>query len=141
VHCHQESVRSLKNAEVLARYTYDGNYPAHPRQPFVVQHPNPVTEVSLNDDRKESCHKASVYATEMGMCEAFRVAKSSNKPIIDIRPGECSLNSLQQEDKISYAKFALTSQKFRMISKTNLKILRVVSHLGNCSYTRLNLGE
>jgi hypothetical protein len=105
---------------IVVRYTYNSNYPAHPRQPFVVQHPNSVTEVSLNDDRNESRHKASVYAAEMGMFEAFHVAKSSNKPIVDIGAREYSLNSLQQEDEISCAKFALTPQNFRTISKTNL---------------------
>jgi hypothetical protein len=77
----------------------------------------------------------------MVLCEAFEVAKSDNQPIVHIGPSECSLNSLQQEDKISCTKFALTLQNFQIKLNTNLKILRVVGHLGNCSYTRLNLGE
>jgi hypothetical protein len=46
----------------------------------------------------------------MGVREAFYVAKSSNKPIVGIGPGECSLNGLQDESKISCSEFTLTSK-------------------------------
>lgn len=100
-----------------------------------------MTEVSLNDEGNDSGRQGNVYRGEMGMREVFHIAKSSNKPIVDIGSSERSLSSLQQEDKISCTNLALTLQNFRMISKTDLKILRVVGHLGNCSYTRLSLGE
>ena len=77
----------------------------------------------------------------MGMREAFHIPKSGNKPIIDVESGERSLNSLEQEDEISCTNFALTLQSFPAISKTNLKTLRLVGHLGNCSYIRLKMGE
>ena len=77
----------------------------------------------------------------MGMREAFHVAEASNKPIVDIGPSEGGLNGFQQEDEISCSNFALTLQSFRVISKTNLRILRIVGHLENCSYIRLNVDE
>ena len=73
----------------------------------------------------------------MRMREAIHIAKSSNKPIVDVGPSEYSLNSFQQEDEIGCTNLALTLQSFRVISKTNLTILRIVSHLGNCSHRRL----
>jgi hypothetical protein len=128
------------NARII-RYTYDSNDPAHPRRALVVQHPNSMTEVSLNDDRNQCGHQGNVYAGEMRVREAFHISKSGNQPIVDIGPSEHSLSSLQREDEISCTNLALTSQIFRMIPKTDLKVLRLVCHLGNCSYTRLNLGE
>jgi hypothetical protein len=77
----------------------------------------------------------------MRMREVIHIAKSSNKPIVDVGPSEYGLNSLQQEDEIGCTSLALTSQSFRVISKTNLKILRIVSHLENCSHIRLKVGE
>jgi hypothetical protein len=109
----------LKNAGILIRHTYNSNDPTDPRQPLAIQHPKSITEVSLNDESNKSSHKADIYAAEMGMQEVVHVAKSSNKPIVEIKPREYNLNSLQQEGEISCVRFAL-SQKFQMISKTNL---------------------
>jgi len=106
--CIQKNVRSLKNAGRV-RNTYDSDDPTEPRRPFV-QHPNSITEVSLNDERNKSGNDGNVYGGEMGMRrEAFHVAKSGNKPIVDIGPSQRSLNRLQHEDEISCSKFALTS--------------------------------
>ena len=105
------------------RYTYDGNNPADIRKPFIFQHPNSITEVFLNDERDNSGNEGNVYGGEMRMRKASHVAESSNKPIVNIRPSEASLNSLHDEDEISCSKFALTwSQNFRVTSKTDLKI-------------------
>ena len=103
------------------RYTYDGNNPAHKRKLFIFQHPNSITEVFLNDERDNSRNEGNVNGGEMGMRKSFHVAESSNKPIVNIRPSESSLNSLHHEDEISCSNFALTSQNFWVISKTNLK--------------------
>lgn len=73
--------------------------------------------------------------------EAFHIAKSGNKPIVDIGPTQRSLNGFQKEDEISCSRFALRSQSFRVMSKTNLVILRIVCPLENCSYIRLNVDE
>ena len=97
--------------------------------------------MSLNDERDNSGTEGNVYGGKMGMREAFHIPKPGNKPIIDVGPSECSLNSLQQEHEISCKSFGLTLQSFPVISKTNLKTLRLVGHLGNCSYKRLNIGE
>ena len=129
----------LKNAGILAMYTYDSNDPTNPWQPLVVRHPDSMTEVCLNDKRNKSNHKANVYAAKMGTREAFHISKTGNKSIVEIGHREGSLSSLQQEDEIGYTTFGLTSQNFRVISKPNLYISRVVSHLENCSYIRLDL--
>ena len=76
----------------------------------------------------------------MRVRKAFHVAKSSNKPIVDIGPSERSLNSLQDEDEISCSEFTLTSKSER-VTKTHLEISRIVSHLENCSYIRLDVVE
>ena len=138
-HCIKGIIRRLKNVGIIVvRYTYNGNDPTRPRQLFVVQHPNPIREVSLNDERNKRSHNANVYATEMRMREVIHIAKSSNQPIVDIGPSESSLNGLQQEDKISCTKLVLKFRIFPMISKTDLKFSGDVGHSGNCSYTRLS---
>ncbi len=125
------------------RNTYDSDNPTDPRrQPPVHKYPNPITEVSLHDERNNSSHDGSVYRGKMGIPEALHVAKSSNKPIIDISPSQRSLNGLQHENEVSCSKYTLTSQSFRVTSKTtNLEILEIVDLLENCSYIRLNAGE
>ena len=71
--------------------------------------------------------------------KAFHIAKSGNKPIVDIGPSQRSLNGLQQENEISCSESALKSQSFRVMSQTNLGILRIVGRLKNCSCIRLNV--
>ncbi len=137
--CIQENVRNLKNAGRV-RNTYNSDDPTDPRRPSV-HYPNPITEASLNDERNNCSHDGNVYGGEMGIPEALHVAKSSNKPIVDIGPSQRSLNGLQYEDEISCSEYTLTSQRFRVTSKTNLEILRIVGLLENCSYIRLNVGE
>ena len=76
------------------------------------------------------------------MREARCIAKSINKPIVDIGPSQYCLNRLQHEDEISCSKFASTSKCFRrVISNTNLETLWVVCHLENCSCIHLNVCE
>ena len=75
------------------------------------------------------------------MREALYISKSINKPIVDIGPSERSLNGLQHENEVSCSKCTLTSQSFRVTSKTNLEILQVGGLSENCSYIRLNVGE
>jgi hypothetical protein len=95
--------------------THDGNDPTDPRRlsaPGSAHYPDPITEVSLNDERSDRSHDGSVYGAKMGVREVFYVAKSSNKPIVDrdISPSECSLSGLQNENEISCSEFTLTSQ-------------------------------
>ncbi len=126
------------------RYTYHSDDPTDPRRPFVpwfVQHPNPITEVSLNDERNNCGHDGGVYGGEMGMREALYIAKSINKPIVDVGPSQRSLNGLQHEDEISCSKVRLTSQSFRVTSSTNLETLRIVCLLESCSCIHLNVCE
>ena len=90
------------------RYTYDSNDPTDPLAwRLSVHYPYSMTEVSLNDKRDTSAQKGKVYGGEMGMREAFHIPKSGNKPIIDVGPSECGLNSLQQEHEISCTNLAL----------------------------------
>jgi hypothetical protein len=93
----------LKKAGTVV-YTYDSNDPTDPRRPLV-QHPNPITKVSLNDERNNCGNDGNVYGTVMGFPEAVHIAKSCNKPIVDIGSSQRGLNGLQQEDKISCSKF------------------------------------
>jgi len=77
----------------------------------------------------------------MGIPEVFHIAKSSNKPIVDIGPSQCSLSGLQHEDEINCSEYNLTPQSFRVTSKTDLETLRIVCLLENCSYIRLSVDE
>ncbi len=77
----------------------------------------------------------------MGTLEARCIAKSINKPIVDIGPSQRSLGGLQHEDEISCSKFALTSQSVRVMLKTNLETLQIVCLLENCSCIHLDMGE
>jgi len=38
--------------------------------------------------------------SEMGVLEPLDVAESIYKPIVDVRPSQCRLRGLQQEDKV-----------------------------------------
>ena len=51
-----------------------------------------MTEVPLYGERNNSSDNGVVYAAEMGILEVPCVTKSSNKPIVDVRPGERRLN-------------------------------------------------
>src|SRR5258708_4232161 len=77
----------------------------------------------------------------MGIPELLHIAKSSNEPIVDISSSQRSLNGLQHEDDISCTESNLASQNFRVMSKTNLEISRIVGILKNCSCIHLNSGE
>jgi len=82
------------------RDTYDNDDVTHPHKLFV-QQPNPITEESLSNERNDRGYDGKVYGGEMGMREAFHVAISGDKPIVDIAPSQRSLNGLQQKDEIS----------------------------------------
>jgi hypothetical protein len=56
-----------------------------------------MAEVPLHGERNNCSYDGIVYATKMGILEVLYVAKSSNKPIVDVGPGERSLNGLQQK--------------------------------------------
>jgi hypothetical protein len=75
----------------------------------------------LNNERSNCVNDGNINGAEMGFLEVIDIAKSGNKPIIDIGPSQCGLNGLQYEDEISCSIF--TSQIFRVMSKTNLDIL------------------
>ena len=93
--------------------THDGNDPTDPQRlsaPGSTHYPDPITEVPLNDDRSDCSHDGNVYRGKMGVREAFYVAKSSNKPIVDIGPSERGLNGLQDENEIRCSEFNPTSQ-------------------------------
>jgi hypothetical protein len=79
--------------------TYDSDYQAEPRSS--VQRPDPIAEVFLNDQRNDSVHNSNVHGGVMRTLEAFHVAKSGKKPIVDVRPSQRSLDSLQCEHEIS----------------------------------------
>ena len=119
------------------RNTYDGNDTTDPRRPST-QHPNSMTEVSLNDERNNCGNDRIVYRGKMGIPEVH-VAKSINKPIVGIGPSQCSLSGLQQEDEISCSEDAFASQAFREMLKTNLETSRVVFLLENYSCIHLNM--
>jgi hypothetical protein len=124
--------------------THDGDDRTDPQRlsaPGSTPYPDLITEVPLNDERRECSHDGNIYRGKMGVREAFYVAKSSNKPIVEIGPSERSLNGLQGENKISCSEFTLISQGRRVTQKTHLKISRIVCHLENCSYIHLNVGE
>ena len=120
--------------------THDSNDPTDPQRlsaPGSTHYPEPITEVSLNDDRRDCSQDGNVYGGKIGVRKAFYVAKSRNKPIVDIGPSERSLKGLQDEDEISCSEFTLTSKSER-VTKTHLEISRIVSPLENCSYIRLD---
>ena len=76
----------------------------------------------MNDERSDCVNDGNVNGAHMGFLEAIDVAKSGNKPIVDIGPSQCGLNGLQYEDEKSCSMFVFTSQIFRVVSKTNLEI-------------------
>jgi hypothetical protein len=86
-------------------YAYHSDDPTDPRCPSV-QGPDTITEVSLHNERDNCKNDGNVYGGKMGIFEVSHVAKSSNKPIIDIGPSEDGLNSFQQEDEINCSRFA-----------------------------------
>lgn len=69
----------------MVRYTYGSDDTTEPQQ-LSVQHPNPITEVSLNDRRSDCEHYGNVYGGEMGILETLHIAKSGNKPIVEVGP-------------------------------------------------------
>ena len=73
--------------------------------------------------------------------EAFRVAKSSNKPIVNVGPSQRRLDGLQCKHEISWSRFAMTSPTLQRRWKTHLEFSRIAYRLGNCSYIRLNVGQ
>lgn len=92
----EESKKGGKEAEV----TYDGNDQTDPPHAFV-QGPDAITEKSLDDEGNERVHCRTVNGRESGVSEAIHVAESSNKPVVDIAPGECRLNCLNKKDRVS----------------------------------------
>jgi hypothetical protein len=98
-----------------------------------------MAEVPLHGERNNCSYDGIVYATKMGILEVFYVAKSSNKPIVDVGPGERSLNGLQQKDGISCSRFAINVKGLKR--KTDLEVLRIVGLWENCSYIHLDIGE
>ncbi|SRR6266404_265161 len=91
-----------------ARYAYGCDDPAKPRRSeSSVQHPNPIREVALNEERGDREHDAKVDGVVVEMRELLWIAIPLNKPVVDIAPGEHSLRGLQKEDKIGYPKVSL----------------------------------
>lgn len=77
----------------MVRYTYDGDDTTEPQQLFV-QHPNPIAEVSLNDERSNCEHYGNVYRGEMGIFDLPHIAKSGDKPIVEVGPSQRRLDRL-----------------------------------------------
>lgn len=67
-----------------------------------------MTEVPLHGERNNCSDDGIVYAAKMGILEVPHVAKSNNKPIVEVRSSERSLNSFWHEDEVSCSRFALT---------------------------------
>jgi hypothetical protein len=110
--CTQENVRSPNIVERLLN-SYDGDDPTDLQRlsaPGSAHYPDPITEVPLNDERSDRSQDGDVYGGKMRVREAFYVAKSSNKPIVDIGPGEHSLNGLQDENEISCSESTLITE-------------------------------
>ena len=78
----------------MVRYTYDNDDTAEPQHLFV-QHPNPIAEVSLNDERSHCGHYGNVYGGEMGIPEMPHFTESGNKPIVKVGPSQRRLSGLK----------------------------------------------
>ena len=91
MNCIHEKVRN-ENAGVIG-YT-DGSDDTTEPQQTSVQHPNPITEISLNDERRNCGHYGDVYGGEMGILKALHIAKSGNKPIVEVGPSQSRLDGL-----------------------------------------------
>ncbi len=82
------------------RRTYDSDDHAEPQRPSV-QRPDSIAKVFLDDERNYCVGDSNINGSVMRTLEAFHIAKSSKKPIVDVGPGQRRLDSLECEHKIS----------------------------------------
>ena len=91
------------------RYTYGGD--EHTKPHISGQRPDTIAEVGLNCERNDCAHEGYVYGGVMRVVQCLDIAVSTNKPIMDISPGQRRLGSFQRENEIDWSRYMFSEAR------------------------------